>query len=1837
MKKKEILKRLSAVCMSVVMSVSLLPSSVYASEELFADGVSTEAELTDEQANETEDTNAGDTDDSADLDIADEDDDSSDVEITEEDTEDGSKELLDTDLDETDTEAAFSDGTDDSAEFSAEDAVGDTEPAKDATVHMTIGIRGSLAKAKDGSVMAEREVTVKDLNSDGILTYDEALTAVHDQYYEGGSTGYETGTAEDTGISYIEKFWGISEDAYGWWKDDEQCTDLQETIHAGDELIAFVYKDTEKRSDGYTKFAKAAYTIPVGTSKHLDCYKAAYEDILDEYQFSLFRGGKLMVYDSNFQPLPEDEYTVTMKDSGPVSYWINIQKMGIYYLAVESGEKENIVPSAVKVTVCVKPSFSDIKFYNSEEDYKNGAAPLEMTPEFKEDVYKGYSIEAPDYMDHFYTIATLSEAAAASGNYDVVMYTNRYGGMSGAGVTEGKATPDTYVLSSGEMQLDFYNDSSVVYRIKVKQHATLKSLEVDGLMDQAFDRDQKTYHAYVENGAKSVRITPSAYLNSYTLRINGTEVKSDEGYDLPCVWDADGKMTAEVEVSAENRIASVYSIQLERSPSKSTPVILGQPEGAEYIVGDTAKALTVKASASGTLSYQWYVNEKDSASGGTAIEGSDQASYTPSTDQAGEYWYYCVVTNTDQIDSYQAVSAAARVQTEEAPTVTASFVDAGGAMPENGHTYDWDKGFYYSVDEQAAPIQVEAKSSAEGGEFSYYWSQIMSPYNSESGGYYYGKQTSGYIPSTNLAAVNDKGSYYACEVRYTYRGHEYKTWATTGEKYTVTEGEDAGKTYDIFGVYVFVGIDAPIIPKISKQPQSAVYKINQSIKALNVETYIESPDEWLPWISYITCQWYVNDKKSQEGAKPVERGMSPGGDYLYVEDSGIQDSKTPGSKYYYCVVTSSVQGYTASVTSNFARIVVRRSDSQLRNLFSGSGTQEDPYLIKEASDYQKLYEAVAQGEAFEGCYFRQEADITLPEDWKPIGVTKDGTANLQNGNNLYAFSGILDGNNKTLTIPEGGRPLLGYVQNTEVRNLNIYGKKIAGYGLVNNFEGVGLSGSAIIIDNVTLKSGSSTLKAGLIGANKTASPYAGVSSGFLATIRNCTIEKDVIIGYNKDQDRIGSIAGRMQGTIENCVSYATVYGTDYVGGISGTRDNAMGECAVIGCEFYGTVEASGQHAGGIVGGGYGDDASAPNGRRITIKGCSVTGSITGVDKVGGILGADTYIVQSWNNCVYSLKGNSFTGTVKATGEKASYIGGIIGYYASLNRIDDISNNYYKASCGAEKGIGFVRYVDTNCAEHESSSGAVYMNTEKDVSGCPPVTGCSWQIGYNRTDDPLGADASKLTTTNEIKPYEESVEISGTYRTEYEPGEDLDLTGMVIKVRMNVGSEKTVSLSDVKIEGYNKDRRGEQKVRIVCGAAYAEITVKVLKKDPEDIHVSFSLLGDKKHDSDADKEYHSLRAGNLETWIPNAEYEVGGNATVLDVFEKVLTKYGYSWDNTKGNYIAGITKPDGTSLAEVNNGANSGWMYTLNGIHSDLSVTEQYLEDGDIIVFHYTDNYQQEHDHIWGSTWSSNADAHWHECTYQWSKCDITDNTKKGGYAAHTFDAGKVTRTAICKTAGEKTYTCTVCGYQKKVKYTADHNYVWKTISKATVFAPEKQQGTCSVCGKTVTKDNGTKLTAAIRLNATSIKLQKKQKTNKIRVTMANGDSVKSWSSSNRKIVTVDKKGVIKAGKKTGTARITVTLKSGKKATLKVKVQTSKVKTTKISGLKKNVTLKKGQKLALKPVVSPLTSQEKVTYTSSNKKVAAVSKNGTITAKKKGTVKITVRSGRKSYVIKVKVK
>lgn len=195
---------------------------------------------------------------------------------------------------------------------------------------------------------------------------------------------------------------------------------------------------------------------------------------------------------------------------------------------------------------------------------------------------------------------------------------------------------------------------------------------------------------------------------------------------------------------------------------------------------------------------------------------------------------------------------------------------------------------------------------------------------------------------------------------------------------------------------------------------------------------------------------------------------------------------------------------------------------------------------------------------------------------------------------------------------------------------------------------------------------------------------------------------------------------------------------------------------------------------------------------------------------------------------------------------------------------------------------------------------------------------------------------------------------------------------------------------------------------------------------------------------------------------------------------------------------------------------------------------------------------------------------------------------------------------------------------------------WSTTIAATVFKEGVKKRTCSVCKKTETAVIP-KLKATVKLNMTTVTLKRKQSTTKFKISgLAKGDSVKSYKSSNTKIFTVDKKGKVKAKNKSGTAKLTVTLKSGKTATAKVKVQKSTVKTTKVTVNTSKLILLKGGSYTLRTTVAPLTTQQKTSFSSSNKKVATVSGKGVITAKKNGTAKITVKSGSKKKTVTVSV-
>lgn len=253
-------------------------------------------------------------------------------------------------------------------------------------------------------------------------------------------------------------------------------------------------------------------------------------------------------------------------------------------------------------------------------------------------------------------------------------------------------------------------------------------------------------------------------------------------------------------------------------------------------------------------------------------------------------------------------------------------------------------------------------------------------------------------------------------------------------------------------------------------------------------------------------------------------------------------------------------------------------------------------------------------------------------------------------------------------------------------------------------------------------------------------------------------------------------------------------------------------------------------------------------------------------------------------------------------------------------------------------------------------------------------------------------------------------------------------------------------------------------------------------------------------------------------------------------------------------------------------------------------------------------------------------------------------TKKIRVTGHANLILKDTKEPTCEEKGTKIYTCETCNETVKEEIPArGHKFgSWETIRPADLFSPEKQARVCTVCGKSEQRNFGSKIPGTMKINLSSITLKTKQKTKALKVTgLSKGDSVKSWKSSNTQIVNVtgkiNGKCTITAGKKTGKAKIIITLKSGLKRTVTVSVQKNTVKTKKISKVPKTLKLQKKQKVILKPDVFPVTSGEKIRYISSNSKIAAVNAKGQITAKKKGTAVITVKSGAKTVKCKVTVK
>ena len=699
----------------------------------------------------------------------------------------------------------------------------------------------------------------------------------------------------------------------------------------------------------------------------------------------------------------------------------------------------------------------------------------------------------------------------------------------------------------------------------------------------------------------------------------------------------------------------------------------------------------------------------------------------------------------------------------------------------------------------------------------------------------------------------------------------------------------------------------------------------------------------------LTYKWYVNTENKNTGGTLLAEE---------TQSSMVPKTNEVGTLYYYCEVYDTQQGLTSPTpaVSNCAAVTVKALDLGMK----GRGSAEDPYKITSYKDFEKIKDFVEKGNSLADVYFLMENDITLPEGWSPIGKIKDDKGfDSTLGIDLLPFSGVIDGGNHKLTVREGEKPLFNYVREATIKNLNIYGKKIEGNGLINSFsidygtDGIYNTGTPNLatIDNVTLLKGSSTLKSGFASG--------GGSGGNTLTIKNSKIEKGVTIGYDKKQSNIGSFAGSINGTIINCTSEADVYGINSIGGIAGAKCQSMGLCSIVSSSFTGTVHATGKYAGGIIGRGY-DDKTAPNTPVVTVSNCFVSGNIEGGNYVGGILGAEPICEDCWSNGIGGVYNSCFYGTLKAT--NGNDIGAIVGYLRSYNKYQNITDNIFAKDCGAERAIGRIQeIIDTNhpkYGKHGIEPGSFDENSggiaAEDIKSNDVIT--KLNSGSKSLKNWIKSEEGYPVLSKDAVAYK--LVLDGKFKTDYFIGDSFDSKNMTVTAIFSDGTTKEVPIEEIEVSGFDTSEKGVKTVEIKYGAASTTYKIRVLEAQPKEISVSLTLYGDTKHNSDQDGDKHTLKENNLKVWIPETSYTVNSNSTVREVLEKALKENNMSCSNPTGNYVESITY-NGITLAEFTNGNNSGWMYTLNDKHPELGVSEQFVNAGDKIIFHYTDDYTKE--------------------------------------------------------------------------------------------------------------------------------------------------------------------------------------------------------------------------------------------------------------------------------------
>ena len=393
--------------------------------------------------------------------------------------------------------------------------------------------------------------------------------------------------------------------------------------------------------------------------------------------------------------------------------------------------------------------------------------------------------------------------------------------------------------------------------------------------------------------------------------------------------------------------------------------------------------------------------------------------------------------------------------------------------------------------------------------------------------------------------------------------------------------------------------------------------------------------------------------------------------------------------------------------------------------FDGEGTGQNPYLIENIDDFEKLANIVNSGHTCEGVYFA----LTNSLDFS----SADSFVAIANNNNLL-FEGIFDGKENKIenfNMDFSGENVLygifgnnaGTIKNlrvTETINVEAEISKDEAFvalicaknsGTIENcktegkisinYNGTNVNISAICAENTgSILNSSSSVE---INSNNTKAGICAVNNG--GTITNCSNTGNIQETKMVNVNTAGIVAENVGGVITSCNNSGKIIGQK-VAGISAYSDGQ-----IISCQNSGVINnllpnsentTENENSIFLAGGIAGNLASA------TMENCRNTGNVAGCQFVGGIVGQNQGTVSQASN-------DGTISKLEKVTDNAVAIGGVTGENSENGRIINSKNGgiinstsslevYIAGICGI--------YEENSIIEQCENSGVIYVEANQ---------------------------------------------------------------------------------------------------------------------------------------------------------------------------------------------------------------------------------------------------------------------------------------------------------------------------------------------------------------------------------------------------------------------------------------------------------------------------------------------------------------------------------------------